>query len=379
MSEFNINNCPISTTDQPFANGSPEIVSPTCEEWQTGLTCESRNVLGKLNWFFNRITRCLNDLILRISALEGRVYLVDVIVNENTIIEVYSDDSTQVNDVSFYSSDLDTDTRLSNPRVTDPDNDGNSNITWDIIDALGNVIGIHTYEVLGDNGGSNPINLCGVPTATTAEINAANDVGYLVCLDGDLRRAGSLPVTCVPTNVKNVNATGTVYSRSDFSFVDNGAQSTASTAGPLDVALSMSNTSMTVFASTANRFRTAQTSSSAGDAILTFTFERPICTLILDLFDVDAPGENFISWSKTPDSVVPAFGNAVNSKVTITDINSTTVTVRTVNSVGAATSAFIDTVVECAPCVAGQRCTDAFGTVTLQDTNGNTLTNHIEC
>lgn len=376
MSQFGIDNCPTSTTNKPMADGSPEITQPSCSEWQLGLGCESRNFIGKLNWLFNKITACLFDLTSRVVALENKVVLVDLqFVGDSQIIEVYSDGSTEVNDVSAYSSDIDTDTRLTNPRISDPDNDGNPNITWDIVDASTNqIIGIETYEVPDRTG--EPVDLCQVPIATEAELDAASNVSYLTCVDGQLRRAFGLAETCVAVNVQDNAATGTSYARADFNFTDDSPTQVSSSTS-LSLVVDADNAGLSLLSLSANRFRIAvATSNQSG--VITMTFGSVICDLVLDIFDVDDPVETVGGWSKAPDSIAPPYGDGVNTKVSFTNINSNVLTFNYASS-AEATVIFIDSLTECAPCVAGQRCTDTNNNVTLKDLSGNTLINHSEC
>lgn len=189
-----------------------------------------------------------------------------------------------------------------------------------------------------------------------------------------------LNFTCVPVTLRDNSIATQNYGRSDFDFSDISPQAVRGS-GPLPVTVSASNTGVTLFAITANRFKIGANNNpgTSRSAIITFQFDRPICDAVIRIRDVDFPTEDFDGWSKAPDSVSPGFGNEVISFVTFTDINSTTLTV-TYTTVAEAVDIYFESVTTCAPCFSAQRCTNSLGALEYRNAAGNRLTgSYTEC
>lgn len=84
-----------------------------------------------------------------IERLGVRLIDIEIDYDNDQVIEIYSDTSRQLSPLSKYLDN--TDTRLSNPRIADPDGDGNQDVVWDIVDIDGNVLGTETFEILNTN------------------------------------------------------------------------------------------------------------------------------------------------------------------------------------------------------------------------------------
>lgn len=189
-----------------------------------------------------------------------------------------------------------------------------------------------------------------------------------------------LNFTCVPINIRDNSIPDQSYGRSDFNFSDINAQAVQG-AGPLPVVVSASNTGVTLFSITQNRFKIGANNNpgTSRSAVITFKFDRPICDAIIRIRDVDVPGEDFDGWSTTPDSVIPPFGNEVISFLTFTDINSDTLTV-TYSTIAEAVDIYFESVTTCSPCFSAQKCTNSLGVTEYRNAAGNVLTgSYTEC
>lgn len=116
-------------------------VEPECNEISQGFDCESKNILGKINWLFNKITCAIKNISERISVLESE--------NPVTGWQVYDSDGDGIYDVSVTYRDgtstafqiEDTDIHLDNPRSVDSDNDGKQDgVLWDVVNDDGNLV-----------------------------------------------------------------------------------------------------------------------------------------------------------------------------------------------------------------------------------------------
>lgn len=376
--------------DQCFAengtisnNPKSPLTEPTCDEFDRGFACDSKNLLGKLNWWFNRLSCAIKGIDNRISQLESAEQLIDIQVtgpdgNGNyTITEIYKNQAPQVSTIT---DTADTDTALANPVTNDFDGDGKPNVTWDVIKVLdGSVIGSYTYEI----DVVQPPTLCQLPVATQSVVDSASAVSFAICVDGvDMRYLSSK--SCVDVMLRDNSATvpGNTYGRTDFNFVDINPQQVQSTSGPVDLTVTLSNNSQEVFSISANRFKSGQTSSSTSTATLTFSFSEPVCDLQLDIYDLDVPVETLTGWSKSPDSIIPAYGNLVDSIVTFTNINSNILTVN-YQGTAVAFTCFIQSLKTCdqtAACFAAKRCTDTPGNTWYETAGGAVLTgSYTEC
>jgi len=189
-----------------------------------------------------------------------------------------------------------------------------------------------------------------------------------------------LDFTCTPIEIRDASIPTESYEREDFNFSDINAQAVQGS-GPLPVVVSASNTGVTLFAITQNRFKIGANNNpgTSRSAVITFKFDRPICDAVIRIRDVDVPGEDFDGWSKAPDSVSPPFGNEVISFLTFTDINSDTLTV-TYSTIAEAVDIYFDSITTCAPCFSAQKCQNSLGTVEYRNAAGQVLTgSYLEC
>lgn len=189
-----------------------------------------------------------------------------------------------------------------------------------------------------------------------------------------------LDFDCFPVQLRDTSIETQTYGRSDFTFSDFGPQAIRGS-GPLPVDVSVSNTQLTVFSITANRFKIGnlQDPGSSKSGIATFKFDRPVCDLVLYINDVDFPIEDFDGWSKAPDSISPPYGNEVESFVTFSDINSDTLTV-TYTTVAEAVTIYFSSVTTCSPCFDAQKCTNSLGAVEYRNAAGVVLSGqYAEC
>lgn len=171
----------------PAENTTAPPVEPGCEEWGEGFKCDTTSFIGKLNWLFRSITCAIKSLktqadnnTTRITILENARRLVDIRIEPTTneLIEVYSDGSTEVNDLTPYLDNIDTDsnTQLSNPsQVAGPGAD-EVTVTWQVIDvANGNAV-IGTESVVIPVGG-NTVDTNTFISAINGDTNGGN-VGF---------------------------------------------------------------------------------------------------------------------------------------------------------------------------------------------------------
>lgn len=185
--------------------------------------------------------------------------------------------------------------------------------------------------------------------------------------------------TCSDVQIVNTNLQGSTFNNAQVgAWSDITATSVVST-GSYAVNASVSGSNLTIYDIGANRLR-IETTGTTASGTLTFTFPNDVSEIELSLFDVDAPGETFSSWSTLPDSVTPSFGNGVTSIATFTGVNDTTLTANFTTTGGAAVIQIIS-VTEASPCFDAQRCVDSSGTVTYNDmTSGAVLTGtFLEC
>lgn len=159
---------PITDGDECFAYNAANIEQPSCEDWENGFQdCEGKptvNLIGKLNWLFNRIICafkdvyvCLDDLKARVTVIEGWRRLVDISFNPATgiVTETYSDGSTETNNLSVFFDDTtipdtDTDTRIDNVNISAPNANGDQVVSWQVINVVtGAVISTAQYTIQG--------------------------------------------------------------------------------------------------------------------------------------------------------------------------------------------------------------------------------------
>ncbi len=383
---------PIPDAEECFGYSGTNIEEPNCDEWRFGFRdCEdipTPNLIGKINWMFNRFSCAIKDAVLRICGLEDRVTaleglrrLVDLTFDENTgvITEIYSDGSNEPN-----AYNTDTDTSATNFTISAPDNAGNQTISFDIVDLDGNVVRTETQTIAG----APPT----VDTNTFITSFNGNSTGGLVTPDANNRivvqRSNGtqwqlqLPVTtaaftCMAAQIRPLNGNGNSFGRSNFNFVALGPTSVQANTGganPFIVTVAGVNGGISVLPETINRFRLGAT----GSATITMTFNQDIRSLTLNFQDIDVPLENATNFNPSETSITPPFGQNTLSDVLIENINGNTVTFTYSNTGGFSTVIFINNVTLAPPCFAAQRCVNGNGDVEFRDTNGNVLAGQFE-
>jgi len=171
----------------PTENLDAPPVEPGCEEWGEGFRCDTTSFIGKLNWLFRSITCAIKSLktqtdnnTTRITVLENAVRLVDVFINQatNELVEVYSDGSTESNDLNPYLDNTDTDTNTQAANLTQTPGPGANQVTisWDVIDVAngGAVIGNESTII---NVGGNVVDTNTFISAINGDTNGGN-VGF---------------------------------------------------------------------------------------------------------------------------------------------------------------------------------------------------------
>lgn len=189
-----------------------------------------------------------------------------------------------------------------------------------------------------------------------------------------------LSFTCEPVLIKDASIVGQSFVREDFDFIDVNPQTVQST-GAMGLTINVADPNLTLIGFSLNRVSFEQINpSNPASGLVTFTFTEDICDFKILVRDPDVPIENLTGWSKTPDSIVPPFAPQVESVVTITEVNSNTVTVNYQTAIGATISIYIVEVTTCAPCFPANKCTNSIGTVKYEDANGVELSgNYIDC
>jgi len=90
----------------------PMVEEVPCEQWLSGLNCESGNLFGKINWLFNKITCAIKSLSDRVDVLESAPSpIVDLQFDDmGNAIEIRADGSQEVTPITdYFNGSLDTD------------------------------------------------------------------------------------------------------------------------------------------------------------------------------------------------------------------------------------------------------------------------------
>ena len=60
---------PFSESNDALTNPDATMQEPSCNDWENGLTCTTTNIIGKLNWLFNNLNKCVDDIDERLQAV----------------------------------------------------------------------------------------------------------------------------------------------------------------------------------------------------------------------------------------------------------------------------------------------------------------------
>lgn len=210
------------------------------------------------------------------------------------------------------------------------------------------------------------------------EVGRKHDAAFLSSLEvlrqQQVIHCNSLvPPNCTTTTARDITS---VSSESSYTFPDITVQtqSVSSSSGAIPVSYAIDNTAffdqVSSSSAPANRIRivgqNGRVTFSAGGARL-----KDVRIIVRDL---DVPVENIINWTKSPDSVLPAFGNNVESTLVFTNINAPTLEFDYVNAPGYADiiiyTEFVSTYSDCVP---AQMCDGI-----LSDMSGNALSANFE-